>query len=312
MRRGTVADEFDCIVVGGGPAGLTAGLFLSRFRRRVMVLDAGDSRAAWIPRSHNHPAFPSGINGDDLLRRMHMQCAEFGVPISTGRVEEAHREKAGFALAQGDRVFRAPFVVLATGVRDRLPPVPDAIAHVRDGTIRQCPICDAYEVIGRRLAVIGALPCSAGEALFLTSYTDDITLVTLAEAPEWGEEDRARLESHGIRIETRAVAAITAENGRGAYLRFADGSVLSVDALYSGLGIEPRCRVAVALGVALDSEGRVPTDQKMHTSVEGCYAIGDLVTGLNQIGVAMAQGEIAAVDIHNALRRREGRCLASS
>lgn len=311
MNEAAEADGSDCAVVGGGPAGLTAGLFLARLRRQVAVLDGGESRASWIPHSHNHPAFPGGINGEELLRRMRAQCNEFGVPIFSGRVENAGRDNEGrFVLRQGERLFRAPFLVLATGVRDRLPPVADAIAHVRDGTIRQCPICDAYEVIGRRVAVIGALNCSAGEAMFLTSYTDAITLVTLGNAPQWSREDTKRLDRAGVRLETRNVVSITAKGGRGTRLRFADGDSLAVDVLYSGLGVVPRTRLAAQLGVELDPEGRILTDGKQHTSVTGCYAAGDAVTGLNQIGVAMAQGEIAAVDIHNALRRQEHRCLA--
>ena len=303
--------ELDCVVVGGGPAGLTAGIFLARFRRDVVVLDGGESRASWIPRSHNHPAFPGGINGDELLARMRAQCGEFGVSLFSGRVDDASRDPEGrFVLTQAERTFRAPFVILATGVRDRLPPVADAIAHVRDGTIRQCPICDAYEVTKRRLAVVGALRCSAGEALFLTSYTDDITLVTLGDPTQWSGEDEENLRAAGIRIDRRPVARITAENGRGALLRFADGDALAVDALYSGLGVAPRTRLAAELGVSLDEEGRILTDARQRTSVPGCYAVGDAVTGLNQIGVAMAQGEIAAVDVHNTIRREERRCLA--
>lgn len=302
-------DFFDCLVVGGGPAGMTAGLFLARFRRRVAVLDEGESRAAAIPRSHNHPAFPGGINGEALLARLRAQLAEFGAPLLSGAVTGAAREGEGFLLRQDGRELRARHLVLATGVRDRMPPVANAEAHVRTGTIRQCPICDAYEVIDKRLAVIGAKKCSAGEAMFLSTYTDDITLVTLSETPEWGGEDAARLDSAGIRLETRPVAGITAEEGNGAHIRFTDGEELAYDALYSGLGIEPRTRLARALGVELTGDGRIITDSRQRTNVEGCFAAGDAVTGLNQIAVAMAQAEIAAVNIHNTLREAEGRCL---
>jgi thioredoxin reductase (NADPH) len=302
--------ELDCIVIGGGPAGMTAALFLARFRRRTLVLDAGESRASWIPRSHNHPAFPDGINGEVLLARMRSQLDRFGARRLPGRVESLRRTAGGgFEAEQGGDRFRAPHVVLATGVRDRLPPVADAVHHVRTGTIRQCPICDAFEVIDRRLAVIGALKCSAGEAMFLRTYTPSVTVVTLAETPEWSEEDARRLAAAGVAVDEREVEAIVAEEGAGATIRFRSGDVLSVDSVYSGLGIEPRTQLARQVAVELDAEGRVRTSPRMETSVPGCFAAGDAVTGLNQIGVAMAQAEIAAVAIHNALREREGRCL---
>lgn len=302
--------DLDCIVLGGGPAGMTAGLFLARFRRRVAVLDGGESRASWIPRTHNHPAFPGGINGEALLARMRAQLAEYGASLLGGAVTQAAQAPGGFLVRQGAREFRAPYLVLATGVRDRLPPVGDAEAQVRGGTIRQCPICDAYEVIDKRLAVIGGLKCSAGEAMFLTTYTSDITLVTLGEKPEWGAEDSARLAAAGVRLETRPVAGITAEAGKGACIRFIDGGELVFDTLYSGLGIEPRTRLARELGVELTNDARIVTDARQRTNVANCFAAGDAVTGLNQIAVAMAQGEIAAVNIHNSLREAEGRCLS--
>jgi thioredoxin reductase (NADPH) len=301
----------DVCVIGGGPAGLTAALFLARFRRRAVVLDGGESRAAWIPRSHNHPAFPDGIPGETLLARMRDQLARFGAsPVATPAVAVEHAGD-GFRVTRedGGPEVRARFVVFATGVRDRLAPVPDAVGHVRTGTIRQCPICDAYEVTGKRLAVIGALPCSAGEALFLRSYTEDVRLVTLGEAPEWSEDDAARIRAAGVEIDVRPVVSIAAAEGQGATIAFRDGTRLHVDAIYSGLGIEPRTRLAAALGVRCAADGRIETDAHQRTSIPGVYAAGDAVTGLNQIAVAMAQAEIAAVDIHNTLRRGEGLCL---
>jgi thioredoxin reductase (NADPH) len=301
----------DACVIGGGPAGMTTALFLARFRRRAVVIDGGESRAAWIPRSHNHPAFPEGIPGETLLARMRDQLDRFGSPPLGARVAAIEQEGDGFRIAaEGDGlVWRARFVVFATGVRDRLAPVPDAIGHVRTGTIRQCPICDAYEVIDRRLAVIGAFRCTAGEALFLRSYTDDVRLVTLGDEPEWSETEAARIRAAGVRIDPRPVAAITAAEGQGAVIAFRDGEALHVDAIYSGLGTEPRTRLAAGLGVRCAPDGRIETDGHQRTSVPGAYAAGDAVTGLNQIAVAMAQAEIAAVDIHNTLRREEGLCL---
>jgi thioredoxin reductase (NADPH) len=303
--------ELDVCVIGGGPAGLTAALFLARFRRGAVVLDGGESRASWIPRSHNHPAFPEGIPGETLLARMRDQLVRFGAPPIAAHAAAVEREGRGFRVTTGGGgpEWRARFVVFATGVRDRLAPVPDAIRHVRTGTIRQCPICDAYEVADKRLAVIGALRCSAGEALFLRSYTDDVRLVTLGEEPEWSEDDAARIRTAGVVIDARPVTAIAAAEGQGATIAFRDGASVHVDAIYSGLGIEPRTRLAAALGARCAADGRIETDARQRTSVPGAYAAGDAVTGLNQIAVAMAQAEIAAVDIHNTLRREEGLCL---
>ena len=128
----------DCIIVGGGPAGLTAAIFLARFKRRFLLIDGGDSRASWIPRSHNHPAFPGGINGEDLLARMRNQVEEFGGRRLSGTVTALTRDQDGLlGVESTDGTLLASHLILATGVRDRLPPLERAVKHVREGSIRQ-------------------------------------------------------------------------------------------------------------------------------------------------------------------------------
>lgn len=303
--------SFDCIIVGGGPGGLTAAIYLARFRRRIAVIDAGNSRASRIPRSHNHPGFPDGIGGIELLERMRAQLASHDGHVWQGAVTSATRHENGlFAVALDGRRLLASHLLLATGVVDLEPPLPNAFDAVRRGLVRQCPVCDGYEMLGRRLVVIGRGTEGVGEALFLRTYTDNITVVTLGEPLEVGEETRRRIEQAGLRIIETPVVEITRESDRIARLEFEGGSALAFDAIYSALGVQPRAELAASLGVDLHADRRIVTDAHQRTSVEGCYAAGDIVTGLNQLGVAMAQGEIAAVDIHNRLRAREGLCLA--
>ena len=303
---------FDCLIVGGGPGGLTAAIYLARFRRRFIVVDAGQSRASWIPRSHNHPAFPAGINGVELLERMREQLARFDARVHGGSVASVTRQADGmFSAAVDGKTLTASHVLLATGVIDNEPPLPNALDAVRRGLVRQCPICDGYEMIDRKLGVIGRDCRALGEALFLASYTRDITIVTLGETLELNGEDRRRMAEAGFKAIETPVAQIELEGERIARLTFTDGSSLASDTIYSALGVHPRADLAATLGLKLERDNRIVTDAHQRASVEGCYAAGDIVTGLNQLGVAMAQGEIAAVDIHNRLRRREGLCLAS-
>jgi thioredoxin reductase (NADPH) len=302
------ARRHDCCILGGGPAGLTAAVFLARFRRRVIVLDDRQSRAALIPRSHNHPAFPDGIGGPALLARLREQLASFGAEPVEARVSAIDRQPGGgFGITAGER-FEADFLLFATGVEDVLPAIPDAAGKVREGLLRCCPICDAYEVIDRTLAVVGPGACAAGEALFLAGYSPRVTLVTLGGPPEIPDAALAKLRAAGVAIVEEPVLEIGAADG-AVQVELA-GRVLRFDAIYAGLGIRPRADLAVALGVEVDADGRIVTDRNQRCSVPGCYAAGDVVTGLNQLAVAMAQAEVAAVDIHNHLREREGRCIA--
>mgnify|MGYP001161902704 CR=1 FL=1 len=302
------AAEVDCLIIGGGPAGLTAGIFLARFRRRVVIIDGGESRASWIPRTRNHPAFPGGINGEDLLQRMREQLRDFEVVPVRGRAERLYEEEGRFQAEVEGRFYRAPYVILATGVRDRLPPVERAVEQVRRGLIRQCPICDGYEVIGKRVAVIGADRNAAGEALFLRRFTSDISLVTLGADPDLAPEHRERLAGCGVTLLETPEGKLECDEG-DVRISFPDREQLRFDAVYSGLGIEPQTELAKQLGVELSAEERILTDGRQRTSNPRVFAAGDAVTGLNQIAVAMAQAEIAGVTIHNELREREGDIL---
>lgn len=301
------AEPLDCLVVGGGPGGLTAAIYLARFHRTFRLIDARESRASWIPRSHNHPGFPEGVNGIELLERMREQLARHGAAPETGTVTSLScRPDGSFAAKVNGDTIMARHVILATGVVDIEPPLPNALEAVRRGLVRQCPICDAYEMTDRKLVVIGRDEAGVGEALFLRTYTPDITLVTLGQPLSVSDETRRRMEEAGIRLVETPLLDIVMEGSRIARLVFADGSVLTFDSIYSALGIHPRADLAAMLGVKLQPDNRIVTDNHQRTSIEGCYAAGDIVTGLNQLGVAMAHGEIAAVDIHNRLRAQEG------
>jgi thioredoxin reductase (NADPH) len=137
------ADLVDCIVVGAGPGGLTAAVYLARYLREVVVLDDGRSRAKWIPRSHNCPGYPDGIPGPELLDRLRRQAARYGAPMLAGEVEALERRDGRFAAVVGGRTMFARAALLATGVEDVQAPIADVADAVRRGLVRHCPACDA-------------------------------------------------------------------------------------------------------------------------------------------------------------------------
>lgn len=291
---------YDCVVVGGGPAGLVAGIYLARLNRRVILVDGGESRASLIPRSYNHPAFPDGIPGQDLLRRMHDQAGKFAIEHVVGRADAFERSDGCFQTTVAGRSFLSHSVICATGLVDILPPWPDATALVRSGNLRLCPICDGYEIRGAPVVVLGNTRRAAREAEFLLSFSDCVTIATMG-----GELDgvNPRDFEPSMRLITHRLASHHPAAEDRLSLEFADGSRMEAVAVYSALGCKPQSDIARSIGVELDEEGRIPTDQHQRTNVERFYAAGDVVTGLNQLGVAMAQGEIAAVAVHNDLRR---------
>ena len=297
-------DLLDCLIVGGGPAGMTAALYLARFRRRVQVVDAGEPRAAWIPASHNIPFFAEGIPGPEIIARARGHAARYGVVPIGGRVAGLRKAEGGFQAAVetagGNRVLRARRVLLATGAVDVEPALPDLPDAVRRGLVRYCPICDGYESRAQRIAVIGHGSRGLGEAEFIArTYSDDVTLLTLGRPLALNEEQRALVRRHGIRVVEEPVAALDMRDGRIAALRTGGGSELRFDVLYSALGLTYRTELAAALGARRDDAGALITDAHGQTTVKGLHAAGDIVRGLDQIVVGMGHAATAATHIHN-------------
>ena len=303
-------ETFDCAIVGGGPAGLTAAIYLARFRRRVVVFDRGGSRAALIPTSHNHAGFPEGIAGSELLRRMGEQAAQYGADLRVGDVGQVLASGEDWCLTGEGFDLTARTVLFATGVDNRRPAMDEVIhrAALDAGKLRYCPICDGWEAggpeFGARIGVVGAESHGVAEALFLRTFTPHVTLFTLAEC-ELHEKDRKDLADHGVAWDPRPVAAYDF-SGEGVLLSFAAGDVAHVDTLYPALGSDPNDALIQALGLRTDEDRCVMTGKHQQLGLKGLYAAGDLVSGLDQISVAMGHAAIAAVAIHNDLRTRDG------
>ena len=190
-------------------------------------------------------------------------------------------------------------MLLATGAVDVEPDLPDLPDAVRRGLVRYCPICDGYELRGRRIAVIGHGERGLGEALFIArTYSDDVTLLTLGCPMELDETQRAAVAEHGLKLVEQPVEALDVRDGRIAALR-EGGREHRFDLLYSALGLHYRSELAVALGAEHDERGALRVDAHNQTTVKGVYAAGDIVRGLDQIVVAMAHAAMAATHIHN-------------
>lgn len=298
----------DCLIVGGGPAGLTAAIYLARYRRTALVVDEAKSRCAWIPTSHNLAGFTSGIRGTDLLERIRAQAESYGACIETGSVATLERLPGGrgFRAGLGDgREVDAASVLLATGVIDGQPRMPHLYEAMQRGLIRVCPICDGYEVIDRRIAVLGHGAQAVGEARFIRTYSPYVTLLTLGERMALSIEERGDLDAAGIAVIEEPVAAVGTCEDDSTRLTLESGHILDFDTLYSALGVTARSGLAEQLGVAMDEDGRLIVDRHQRSSVPGLYAAGDVVSTLNQIAVAMGEAAIAATAIHNDLRHRD-------
>ncbi len=292
----------DCLIVGGGPAGLTAAIYLARFLRSVVVVDAGASRTRWIPTSQNHAGFPDGITGPELLRRMTEQAKRYGSVIHRGKVDHIAATDDGFETTVEDQQITSRAVLIATGTTNYRPPGLDAVVHdaaVAAGLLRYCPVCDGFEARGQRIAVLGSDKHGAAEAQFLRHYSAAVTLLP-ARFSDLDAMQRASLTDAGITVVEAAVAHLEFSGGEISAV-LADGRCLTFDTVYAALSSRTNSRLAEELGLTLIDEACIPAGDHMKTSLEGVWAAGDIVVGLNQISVAMGHAAVAATSIHNWL-----------
>lgn len=292
--------DTDCVIVGGGPAGLTAAIYLARFWRRVVVVDDGASRAALIPESHNYPGF-AGIAGPALLARLRDQAERFGAALRDGRVETLDRDDGLFHAGIDGGTVRARAALVATGIVDESPELPALQKLVKEARVRYCPICDGFEATDRHIGVVGPVRRAASKALFLRTWSRRVTVLPLDVEPVPEQEGRALAEA-GIASAPGPVADLFPD-GDGIVAVAADGARIALDVLYPAMGAQARSDLARALGAQATDGGCLTADGRQQTSVPMLFAAGDVTTDLHQISVATGHAAIAATAIHNALER---------
>lgn len=291
-----MAEPLDCAIVGGGPGGLTAAIYLARFCRSAVLIDAGNGRARWIPESHNCPGFPSGVSGRDYLARLTVQARGCNARIESTEVTGIRRDGDNFVVSGDGLEVAARKVILATGCEDVMPVLDGLEDAVACGAVRLCPVCDGYEAIDQDIAVHGPLSETVNHAVFIRTFSKRVAVV-----PSDGIDDaaaRCRLADAGIEV-TPPSRGLSFDGRRCHFL--IGGESRAFDVVYPMLGARQKSGLATALGAATDDEGALRVDRHQMTSVPGLYAIGDVVSALNQIAVATGHAAIAATHVHNAL-----------
>ncbi|HJV82585.1 NAD(P)/FAD-dependent oxidoreductase [Noviherbaspirillum sp.] len=295
-------DLRDCAIIGGGAAGLTAAIYLARFRRRIVVIDSNASRLLSIPTSHNYPGFANGIHGEELLTRLRSHAEPYGARRISGTVDRLERlDDGSFIVRCAERQWHARHVILATGVMDVEPDFSDVKRAVAAGCVRYCPVCDGFEASGKQVAVIGRGKDGLGEALFVKHFARTVSLLTLDDMPGLNEEELARLRGAGVQMVRAPVAGMRFDGADAMHIALRDERKLDFDVVYVALGTLVNSGMAQVLGAQCNEHGDLIVDAHQQTSVDGLYAAGDIVKGLNQITVAMGHAAVAATAIHNRL-----------
>ena len=292
---------------------MTAAVYLVRYRRRIVLFDAGESRASLIPKSRIYPGFPEGVSGPGLLRTLRNQAQSYGVQMVGARIAELKREDEGFVATFSGHKIKARFVLLATGIVDENPDLPGLDEAVAKGSIRYCPVCDGYEAVDQRIGVLGHSNDASSKARFLRTYSNDVTLLSLDERGGQDTETARSLREAGIKVAGPVGAIEHSAEGMRAVLR--GGQTLSFDVVYPALGCGVRSELASGLGAKTNDVGCLEVDSRQRTTVAGIYAAGDVVSDLHQIAVCHrsrrhrgdSHSQIAAGELQGNPRRRRSR-----
>lgn len=299
---------YDCIVIGAGPAGLSASLLLARYRRPSLTFHYYSPRNIY---SHGVHCFLGhhGILPVDLLAKGREEVALHGGTIREACVVKAERvAEEGFRIYVGNEgevqeIFEARRLLLATGLRDFTPDC-EGFPDFYGSTVFHCPDCDGFEVSGKRVVVLGHGKKSVGFTLNLMTWTDQLTLVTNGVEGDMTAEHKEKLARFHIPIINQQIVRLEGDMKKRQLRRVIldDGRAIECEALFFNLGTEPASNLHKMLGCRMDEEsGLVFIDDEQQTSVPGIYAAGDLTPKSQLAVVAAAEGAMAAVHIHKSL-----------
>lgn len=290
---------WDVVVVGGGPAGLSAALMLGRCRHRVVVCDDGKPRNRSVPFSHGFFS-RDGVAPSALRAIGRAQLKPYGIPVVPVRALSVHRRGEHFkvTLATGRELF-GKTLLLATGLHDPLPAVPGAVA-LYGKSLFHCPYCHGFEHRDQRLCVYGASEDAVTLALGLLAWSTDVVLLTHGHPVTRGA--RKRLQANGVKLELRRLARLVGVRGQLKKAVFTDGDSLVRDAMFFHAQPTQASPLAQRLGCRLTRHGTVEVDRHMQTTEPGVYAAGDTTPDAQFIAVAVAEGVKAAMSIHKALQ----------
>jgi len=294
-------ETYDVAIIGGGPAGLSAALWLARYLHKVVLVDSGDPRN-WETRGINGFLGAHSIRSPELRARGRADAEKFGARLVDDTVKTAKKidDDCYRLLLSGGETIDAQRLLLAIGIKDVWPAIP-GLADCYGETAHVCPDCDGYETRGRKTMVIGSGRKAVGMALALATWTDKIVICTNGEPAGMDQELLTKIEKLNIPVLEQAVTCVKSNNGEINCLELANGMSLDCDRLYFAIGQFPADDIGAELGCKRDEDGQIVVDEHNHTSVKNVYAAGDIVPGPQLAIVAAAGGAVAAAAIHHSL-----------
>jgi thioredoxin reductase len=292
---------YDVAIVGGGPAGLSAGIWLARYLHSVVLIDSGDPRN-WETRGVNGFLGQPSVRPSELRRAGREECRKYGVELIDAHVATAKACSGDrFELTLSDsRVFRSRRLLLAYGLKDVWPEV-EGLEHAYGDTAHVCPDCDGYEARDKKIVVIGTGRRAVGMALNLTTWSSDVAICTNGKTRDIDAALQRKLDALHIPVYEAPIEKLHLREWNLRSLRFTDGTSLGCEKVFFSIGQHPADDLAEQLGCERDEQDHILVDRRYHTSVWNVYAAGDIVPGPQLAISAASDGAIAALAMHKSL-----------
>jgi thioredoxin reductase len=291
----------DVAIIGGGPAGLSAAIWLGRYLHSVVLVDSGDPRN-WETRGINGYLGVPHCTPAELRGSGRNEARRYGVRLIDGVVDRAERvseERFRLTMAGGE-ILESRRLLIAIGIKDVWPAVP-GLEQCYGDTAHHCPDCDGYETRGCKTVVIASGRKAVGMALSLTTWTREIVICTNGQPPDVTEEQLAKLDALEIPILLDRILGLHSEARKARALELESGMMLDCDRIFFAIGHFPADDLGVQLRCERDEEGLIVVDAHYHTSQRYVYAAGDIIPGPHLAIAAAADGAMAALAIHASL-----------
>ncbi len=300
MKRSDDSNAHDVIVVGGGIAGLSAAIYLGRAQRDVVVIDSGHSMAKWEPVVQNYLGFPKGVGGKELLKNGRTQAERYEAGFIQDEIKSVSGQKSIFVLKGKRKTYRAKRLLIATGIF-HLPPEIPGVKECLGHSMFFCKDCDGYRVRGKRIAIIGANDETVEYALAMLDYSSCVIVATNGKRPVWDKQHARWLQEYEIPVARKRISDVDHRKRKIRALKFASGSNLKIDYLFTTRGDVFHNQLAKQLGAKIDPDGQIKVDQCMRTTVSRLYAAGCVTPANCQMIIAAGQGAAAAQAINRDL-----------
>ncbi|RAU84373.1 NAD(P)/FAD-dependent oxidoreductase [Pontibacter arcticus] len=294
---------YDVIIIGGGPAGLSAAMLLGRCRRKVIVLDSGEPRNRWSD-SMNGFLSSDGMSPADFIAKSRSEMDKYNIELKTTIVTSAKHSKGEFVVNDEEgTVYRSRKLLLATGLKDKVPEL-EGIEPLYGKSVHHCPYCDGWESQDKQIAVYGKDRKGVGQALGMKTWSDHITLYTDGTR-SLTKADMELLQRNDVAVCTDAIARLEGEGSQLQYIVLRNGEKRPQQAMFFSTGSMQQSPLGESLGCEFTNKGVIKTRRLQESNIPGLYVAGDAARDMQLVIVAAAEGAKAGVAINMVLQKED-------